>query len=118
MRDRMEKDQEHLETQFDDQLEKFGGSFDHASTTAKFATLSVGPKGRINLRGIVESNSSTTISVRSWGGLWNVNVASTTKIISRNKNISDITVGDSIMVRGTTSTSTALTINASSLRDW
>lgn len=127
---KMDKKWEQFREKFDKKIEKFQEkSGVRATTTVRYATttpqnkpqrhfpsvLSISEKGLAHLQGVVTGVSNAALTVQSWGGWWTVNVGSTTKIASINKVISDIVVGDRVSVKGTTSTSTNLTVTASSI---
>ena len=80
--------------------------------------LLVGPQGRVLLRGTVDSVSTTSITVKSWGGDWTVNVPSTAQIMPRGAVLTNFHHGDFVGVQGTVSSIGSWTIDASLVRDW
>ena len=79
--------------------------------------LQVGPEGRVLLRGTVDSVGANSLTVKSWGGDWVVNVATSTKLMP-GTDISQFKVGDFVGAQGMVKTSAAWTIDASLVRDW
>src|SRR3989338_309208 len=134
MQDKIDKEKEKLEKRFD---KMFGGGFWNGTTTNATTThakstppkkdhpkkdetpfvLNIGGQGHIVLRGDIEGVASSSLSVRSWGGLWTGGIASSTKIISKNTNLADFKVGDYVGVQGKVSTTTNLLIDATIIRD-
>lgn len=83
--------------------------------------LEIGAKGHALLRGTVSAIGSGTITVKSWGGDWTVNVGSGATVMpheSAGNDLSDIKVGDFVGVQGTVNTGTSWTIDAVLVRDW
>lgn len=81
--------------------------------------VNIGPNGNALVRGIVTGTpSSTMLEVESWGGTWEVNVATSTQIISVNRAMSDLHDGDFVGVLGTISTDGSFVIDAKIVREW
>ena len=80
--------------------------------------LNVNPNGKILLRGTVQSVGTNSITVKSWGGDWVVNVSTSTKLMPEGVSLSDFKVGDFVGVHGSTSTTATLTVDATLVRDW
>lgn len=80
--------------------------------------LQIGPAGRVLLRGNVDSVSATSITVKSWGGDWTVNVPTTAEVMPRDVALTDFKQGDFVGVQGTVNQSSGWTIDASLVRDW
>ncbi len=79
--------------------------------------LEVGPAGRTLMRGTVTVVGTNSLTVKSWGGDWVVNVSASTKLAPR-VDMSQFQVGDFVGVQGLMSTSAAWTIDASFVRNW
>ncbi|KKU70750.1 MAG: hypothetical protein UX94_C0001G0039 [Parcubacteria group bacterium GW2011_GWA2_47_21] len=87
-----------------------------ASTTPMVIHISA--RGQASLSGTVEGiNASTTLMVKSWGGNWNVLTNASTTIISAGRTLSDIHIGDRIILRGQVGTTSAFMINAKLIKD-
>lgn len=80
--------------------------------------LQVGPGGKALLRGTVDSVSSGSLAVTSWGGVWTINVPSTAKVMPSGTALTDFKTGDSVGVQGAVNTSANWTIDATLVRDW
>ncbi|HVB19851.1 MAG TPA: hypothetical protein VNF51_01005 [Candidatus Paceibacterota bacterium] len=80
--------------------------------------LQAGPGGNILLRGTVDSVSSDSVMVKSWGGDWTVNVPTTAKVLPQGIALSDFQTGDFVGVQGTVDQTSAWTIDAKLIRDW
>jgi len=84
--------------------------------------LDVGPEGHVLLRGTVQSTGSSTVAVKSWGGVWTIKVGSDTEILPRvvggASDLSYFQVGDFVGVSGFVATDADWTVNARVLRDW
>ncbi len=83
--------------------------------------LEVGPRGRVLIRGNVESVGSDYVMIKSWGGAWKVKVTASSEILPNVSgglaDLSKYAVGDYVGAQGTVSTSDAWTINATVIRD-
>lgn len=83
--------------------------------------LEVNSKGKILLRGTVESVASSTLTLKSWGGTWTVKTSSDTKIQPKANGTSTLSAfekGDFVGVSGQVSETENFTVNAKILRDW
>ena len=80
--------------------------------------LNIGPNGNVLMRGEVLSVGTNTLTVKSWGGSWDVNVLATTQIISLNKVLSDIAVGEFVGVLGTVVSDGSYEVDARIVREW
>lgn len=80
--------------------------------------LEVGPAGRALLRGTVSAVGTNSLTVKSWGGDWVVNVVSSTVLAPKAADMAQFVVGDFVGVQGVVSTSAAWTIDASLVRNW
>lgn len=116
IKEKMEKKRDSLEAKFETKTEKFEAKHLRNATSTPFI-LDVGHRGHAVLRGIVSGNASSTLSVKSWGGTWNVLVASTTALHPKGEVITDIKVGDYIGVIGTVVLDMTLTIAAKNITD-
>ncbi len=83
--------------------------------------LEVGPHGWMLLRGNIEAVSSSTLKVRSWGGVWTVNLVSGAEVIPHetgSRNIREWAVGDYVGVQGTVVSSADWTVDGKVVRNW
>jgi len=94
-----------------------GGPAVHASSTPQMV-VQIGPGGHALVRGTVGSVSASSLTVKSWGGDWTINVSSTTSVAPEGTALTDIKQGDFVGVQGTADASASWTINAKMIRDW
>ncbi len=86
--------------------------------------LQVGPMGKVLLRGTIDSVSTNSLTVKSWGGDWTVNVSASTEVMPDNGSkdaVSDLAqfkVGDFVGVQGSINAGASWTIDATLVRDW
>jgi hypothetical protein len=82
--------------------------------------LQVGPAGKILLRGTIDAISNGSLTVKSWGGDWTVNVSNNTQVLpaAAGNDITKFKQGDFVGIQGTVSTTANWTIDAAVVRDW
>jgi hypothetical protein len=82
--------------------------------------LQVGPKGEVLLRGTIDTVSSGSMTVKSWGGDWTVNVSAGAQVLPNavGTDITKFQHGDFVGVQGMVSQTSAWTIDAKLVRDW
>lgn len=83
--------------------------------------LEVNSKGKILLRGTVESVASSTLTLKSWGGTWTIKTSSDTKIHPKANGTSTLSAfekGDFVGVTGQVSETENFTVNAKIVRNW
>jgi hypothetical protein len=85
------------------------------------AQMSVGinANGKANVTGVVQSVASSSLTIKSWGGTWTVNVTGTTNVnphVGAVNDLSNVKVGDTVSVQGTAA-SDSLTLTATSIND-
>ncbi len=80
--------------------------------------LTVGAAGRVLLRGTISAVSSGSVTVKSWGGDWTVNVPATAEVLPQGSAVSGFQTGDFVGVQGTIDQSASWTVTASLIRDW
>ncbi len=97
-----------------------GIAFAQTTTTAHPMpmVLDVTSGGKVLLRGTVQSVSSGSVTVASWGGTWTVNVASTALVLPSGTALSSFQQGDFVGVQGSIDSSGNLMVNATLIRDW
>lgn len=97
-----------------------------ASASVAFAqavspmSVNIGTNGHATLRGTVTAVSASSLSVKSWGGVWTIKIDSATKVTPHAgavNDVSDIKVGNSVSVNGTASADGAWTISAKTVND-
>ena len=79
--------------------------------------VQINPNGGITLRGDITAINTNSITVKSWGGSWLVNILPTTNLMPI-KDLSQFKVGDFIGVQGTVNQNSPWTIDAVIFRDW
>lgn len=79
--------------------------------------VEIGPAGRTLLRGTVGAVGTNSLTVKSWGGDWVINISSDTKLTPR-ADLAQFAVGDFVGVQGVASQSAAWTIDAKLVRNW
>lgn len=87
-------------------------------TASQQMVLQVGPNGKVLLRGTVDSVSTGSVTVKSWGGDWTVAVPSSATVLPQGVALSNFKTGDFVGVQGAIGSGTSWTINASLIRDW
>lgn len=70
------------------------------------------------LRGTIVSVSSGSVTVKSWGGNWTVNVPSSAQVLPDGVALSSFQAGDFVGVQGTVDSSSNWTVDATLVRDW
>jgi len=88
------------------------------SARPKPMVLEVGPGGKVLMRGIVGSVSTTSLTVKSWGGDWIVQVSGSSEILPKAANLVDFKQGDFVGVQGVVNQSANWTVDAEIVRDW
>ena len=73
--------------------------------------------GNVLLRGTIDSVGSGTLTVKSWGGDWTVNVPSSAEVLPGG-DMSKFSQGDFVGVSGMVSQSGNWTVDAKVVRDW
>ena len=109
----------------DDEMEmKIHDGIDKAERAGTQMILQIGPSGKVTMRGIVDlvtvtspTSSVNSIAVKTWGGVWKVNISSNTKVLPTS-DLTQIKVGDFVGVHGDVNTTTAFTIDADIVKDW
>ncbi len=79
--------------------------------------LEVNAGGRVLLRGTIDSVGSGTLTVKSWGGEWTVNVPSSAEVLPGG-DASKFSQGDFVGVLGAVSESGSWAVNAKTVHDW
>jgi hypothetical protein len=87
------------------------------SPNASKMVLEVGPQGKVLLRGTVDVVNTNSLTVKSWGGSWVINVAPSATLVP-GSGIGQFKVGDFVGVQGIVNQSSAWTIDATLIRDW
>ncbi len=80
--------------------------------------LTVGAAGRVLLRGTISAVSAGSVTVKSWGGDWTVNVPSAAEVLPQGSTVSGFQAGDFVGVQGTIDQGASWTVTASLIRDW
>jgi hypothetical protein len=87
-------------------------------TVAEPMILQIGVAGKVLLRGTIVSVSTNSITVKSWGGDWTINVPTSAQVLPQGIALSSFQVGDFIGVQGTINQGANWTIDATLVRDW
>ncbi len=88
---------------------------------ANVKLIDINREGRALLRGKVVSVNGNIVVVSSWGGNWNINVASTSDVMYHfggRGNVDQFKPGDTVGVIGQVDQSNPFTIDARIIRDW
>jgi hypothetical protein len=91
-----------------------------AATAAQDTVLRVDATGKVLLRGTVSAMGAGTLTVKSWGGDWTVNVLSGAQILPdlTGNDLAGFQVGDYVGAQGTVDANSAWTVDATLVRDW
>jgi len=78
--------------------------------------LEVNQNGKILLRGTVDSLGSNSLTVKSWGGNWTINISTSTKL--QPNDVTKFQPGDFVGVQGIVNQGVSWTIDATLVRDF
>ncbi len=84
---------------------------------AKKMVLEIGPEGKTLLRGTISAVGTNSLTVKSWGGDWVINIASSTKLMPKT-DMTQFSVGDFVGVQGLANQNSVWAIDASTVRNW
>lgn len=79
--------------------------------------LEVNGQGKVLLRGTVTAVSSSSVSVKTWGGVWTILPGVNPEVISQDKSLATFAVGDYVGVQGSIVPDTNLTIQGNVIRN-
>ena len=79
--------------------------------------VEIGAAGRALLRGTISAVGTNSLTVKSWGGEWIINIPSSAQVLPV-RDMAQFKVGDFVGVQGVASTSVAWTIDATLIRNW
>lgn len=79
--------------------------------------LQVNHRGKVLMRGTIESVGTGSIVVKSWGGSWTVNIGPDARLLP-GTDISKFKAGDFVGVQGQVSETATFTIDAAIVRNW
>ena len=79
--------------------------------------LQISSSGGVLLRGTVTAVAMNSLTVKSWGGDWVVNIPASATL-SPERNMSQFNVGDFVGVRGVINQGVSWTVDASLVRNW
>lgn len=91
---------------------------DAAASHPQPMVLQIGPGGKALLRGTIESVSSGSVTVKSWGGDWTITIPASAEVMPQGTAVSSFQTGDFVGVQGTVDGSANWTIDATLIRDW
>ncbi len=83
----------------------------------KKMVLEIGPNGKTLLRGTVSVVGTNSLTVKSWGGDWVININSATKLLP-NTDLAQFKSGDFVGVQGNVNQTSAWSIDALLVRNW
>ncbi len=90
-----------------------------ATAHARPMVVEIGPGGKTLLRGTVSAVASNSLTVKSWGGNWVVNIITTTRLAPDSvTSTSHFQVGDFVGVQGVVNQNADWTIDATLVRSW
>lgn len=92
------------------------GNSDASREHSQPTVLEITGTGKAMLRGTVDSVGSGSLTVKSWGGDWTINISSSTKL--NPTDMSQFKAGDLVGIQGTVHQGANWTIDASLVRDW
>ena len=84
---------------------------------AKATVVDIGANGNVLLRGTIDSVAANSLTVKSWGGDWTVNIPSSATLMPTT-DMTQFSVGDFVGVTGTVDSSSSWTVSATLVRDW
>ena len=87
------------------------------SDKAQQMILQVGPHGEVLLRGTVSVVGTTSLTVKSWGGDWVVNISSASKLMPETT-MAQFKVGDFVGIQGAVNQTASWTVDAKLVRNW
>jgi len=87
------------------------------SSYPKPMIIDINSSGKILLRGTITAVGTSSLTVKSWGGNWIINILTDTKIVPGDT-ISQFTVGDFVGVHGQVKEGVDWTVDATYIRDW
>jgi hypothetical protein len=79
--------------------------------------VEISGNGETLIIGTVVSIGSGSMTVGSWGGIWNINIVTSTKFMPAGNTVADIKTGDAVEVQGVASKTANWTIDANIVRD-
>ncbi len=88
-----------------------------ASSAPEPMVLQVNKNGSVLMRGTVDSVSSGSLSVKSWGGDWTVDIGASARVLPSSLTLANFKQGDFVGLIGTAD-SNDMTITATLIRDW
>lgn len=79
--------------------------------------LEIKQNGSVLIRGTVSAVGSDSVTVKTWGGAWIIKVSSSTEMMTTDKTLSSVAVGDYVGVQGIISEAADYTVDAKVLRN-
>ena len=80
--------------------------------------LHVEANGKVLLRGTIDAVSASSLTVKSWGGDWTINVPASAEVLPAAATLANFKVGDFVGAQGSVNQSAAWTVDATLVRDW
>jgi hypothetical protein len=90
------------------------------ATSTQNTVVSINKDGKTLVRGFIDSIANGTITVKSWGGDWTVNVGADTQVlpVETGNDIAKFQVGDYVGAQGAINHGANWTVDATLVRDW
>jgi hypothetical protein len=89
-----------------------------ASVPGQQMILHAEANGKVLLRGTIDSVSGSTLTVKSWGGDWTINVPASAEVFPAAATLASFKVGDFIGIQGSVNQNASWTVDATLVRDW
>lgn len=91
-----------------------------AATAAQDTVVRIDAKGVALVRGTISGMSADSLTVRSWGGDWTVNVLPGAQVLPNitGNDLANFQVGDYVGAQGTVRSDANWTVDAALVRDW
>jgi len=80
--------------------------------------VQIGPAGNALIKGTVTNVGTDSLTVKSWGGDWTVNIDTNTKFLPKGLPLKQIKAGDLVGLNGKVKSEETLTVHATLIRDW
>lgn len=79
--------------------------------------LQISPAGKVLIRGTINSTNASSLTVKSWGGNWVVNISASTEVMPGG-DAANFAKGDFVGVQGSVNQNASWTVDATLVRDW
>ncbi len=79
--------------------------------------LQFGSSGNVLMRGTIDAVNTNSLTVKSWGGDWTVNITGSTRLMPQTS-MAQFAVGDFVGIQGTVDQNSNWTVDATVVKDW